>query len=178
MNRAPAALLSAALLAGCAQLTTRAPEEAVEFELRGRLAARYGDESFTGNLAWRHGRESDELLITSPLGQGVARIVRTGEGVLLTTAEPREYRAPDAESLTHEVLGFRLPLAGLADWVRAQPSKSEPFDLERSPNGRVRGIEQRGWRIEYPDYDEAGRPTRLRLLYPGIELRLVISQWN
>lgn len=173
MGRVLAALL---LVAGCAQLETRAPDDQV-FELTGRLAARQGQEAFTGNLSWRHAGSVDELLVTSPLGQGVARIVRKDDAVVLTTAEPREYRAPDVESLTEQALGFRLPLKGLADWVRARPTADTPAKVEKGPDGRVASIEQRGWRIEYLEY--AGeRPSRLRLAYPGIDLRLAISEWK
>jgi len=161
LRRSAAYALASLLLGGCAQLETRPAREA-EFDLAGRLAARYGEESFTGSIAWRHAKDFDEMLITTPLGQGVARIVREGDQVTLTTAEPREYHAADVESLTQQVLGFRLPLDGLADWVRGRPSP----DLER-----------RGWKIEYQEY--AGElPARLRLLYPGIELRLIISRWK
>ena len=171
-----AALLVALLLAACAQLQTATPDK-VLFELSGRLAARYGAESFSGNLAWRHAERADEMLITTPLGQGVARIVREGDTVIVSTAEPKEYRANDAESLTEQVLGFRLPLAGLADWVRARPSGGAAFKEEKSPDGRLQSLEQNGWKIEYQEYD-GERPKRLRLAYPGIELRLAISQWK
>ena len=171
-----AALLVALLLAACAQLQTAAPEKVV-FELSARLAARYGAESFSGNLAWRHAERNDEMLITTPIGQGVARLVREGDTVILSTAEPKEYRAADAESLTEQVLGFRLPLTGLADWVRARPSGDAAFKEAKSPDGRLQRLEQSGWTIEYQEYD-AERPRRLRLLYPGIELRLAISTWK
>lgn len=168
-----AALLAA--LASCAQLERSAPE-APQFELHARLAARYRDESFTGALAWRHGQRSDEMLITSPLGAGVARIVREGDAVTLTTAEPREYRAADAEALTEQALGFRLPLAGLADWVRGQAAES-PRAIQHFEDGRLKTLEQGGWKIEYQAY-EGERPARMRLLYPGIELRLAITEWK
>jgi outer membrane lipoprotein LolB len=159
-----AVLLSlVAFLAACAQVEIKPPVGPLDFELAGRIAARYGKESFTGNIAWRHAKGGDELLISTPTGQGVAQIVRQGEAVLLKTAEPREYRASDAESLTERVLGFPVPLEGLADWVQGRPSP---------------GLEGRGWRIEYQEYDEQRRPTRMRLTYQGIELRLAISQWN
>jgi outer membrane lipoprotein LolB len=159
-----AVLLSlAAFLAACAQVEIKPPAGPLDFELAGRIAARYGKESFTGNIAWRHAKSGDELLISTPTGQGVAQIVRQGEAVLLKTAEPREYRAVDAESLTERVLGFPVPLEGLADWVRGRPSPV---------------LESRGWKIEYQEYDEQRRPRRLRLTYQGIELRLAISQWN
>ncbi|HLS85381.1 MAG TPA: lipoprotein insertase outer membrane protein LolB [Burkholderiales bacterium] len=174
--RAAAAVVAIVLAAGCAQLGTQTPQDQL-FELAGRIAARQGDEAFSGNLRWRHAGSLDELLLTSPLGQGVARIVRKDGNVTLTTAEPREYRAPDAESLTEQTLGFRLPLAGLADWVRGRPSQDAPFDAERLADGRLRVLEQNGWRIEYLEYT-GGLPSRLRLSYPGIDLRLAISSWQ
>ena len=102
---------------------------------------------------------------------------KRGEEVVLTTAEPREYRAPDVESLTEQALGFRLPLRGLADWVRARPAPEAPAKVDKGGDGRISAIEQSGWRIEYQAY-EGERPSRLRLLYPGIDLRLAISEWK
>ena len=164
------------LAGGCAQLQTKVPQD-VEFDLSGRLAARYGQEAFTGNVAWRHAKSADEMLITSSLGAGVARIVRDGDSVVLTTAEPREYKAHDAEALTEEVLGFRLPLTGLADWVRGRASTDAPATAEYAPDGRLLSLQQQGWNIEFLEYQEK-RPSRLRLTYPGIELRLAISKWE
>ena len=155
------ALLACAWLAACAQLQTTGEQSL--FELNGRIAARYGQESFSGNVAWRHAERADEMLLSTPLGQGVARIVREGDAIILTTAEPKEYRARDSESLTEQVLGFRVPLEGLAQWVRGRPAPE---------------LEARGWRVEYQDRDPQGRPTRMRVTYPGIELRLAISEWK
>ena len=158
-----AALLAAALVAGCAQIELKPPQGPFEFDLAARIGARYGQESFTGNVAWRHASGGDEMFITTPFGQGVARIVREGEAVQLPTAEPRTYRSNDAEDLTERVLGFRVPIVGLAAWVQGKPAP----DLER-----------RGWKIEYQEYDESRRPARMRLTYQGIELRLAVMKWN
>ena len=156
-------VLLAALVAACTQVPIKPPEGPLEFSMSGRIAARYGAESFTGNIAWRHAREGDELLISTPTGQGIAQIVRQGDAVLLKTAEPREYRDNDPEALTKRVLGFPVPIDGLADWVQGKPSPQ---------------LESRGWKVEYQDKDAQGRPTRMRLTYQGIELRLAVSQWN
>jgi outer membrane lipoprotein LolB len=152
-----------ALVAGCAQVEVRPPQGALDFDLAGRIAARYGAESFTGNVTWRHARGGDEMLISTPFGQGVARIVREGQAVLLTTADGKEHRANDAEDLTERVLGFRVPIVGLADWVQGRPSPE---------------LESRGWKVEYQERDEQRRPTRMRLTYQGIELRLAVTQWR
>lgn len=166
------------ILAGCAQAPLRPPEGALEFHVLGRIAARYGNEGFTGNVDWRHAKDGDDMLIGTPLGQGVARIVREGEAVQLTASNGRQYSAPDAETLTGRVLGFRVPLEGLADWVRGQPLPDSAFQKDPSPDGRLRVLQQRDWRIEYLDYDENGRPRLMQLNYPGIQLRFVITEWK
>jgi outer membrane lipoprotein LolB len=169
-----AALASALLLGACA--TPRVDLQEVQFDLAGRIAARYRNEAFSANVGWRHARDGDEMQINTPLGQGVARIVRQGDVVTLTTADG-EHRAADAESLTEQVLGFRLPLAGLADWVRGRPSPGAPARTEYREDGKLARLEQGGWNIEYQEYAGA-LPSRLRLSYPGLELRLAISQWQ
>lgn len=166
------------LLAGCAAPSFLLPADGAEFELSGRIAARYRDDAGSGGLAWRHGVRSDEMLLTSPLGQGIARLVRAGDDVVLTTQDGREFRANDAESLTEQVLGFRVPLRGLADWVRGRPAPAPAPILQRVDGaGRLAELEQAGWRIEYLEYKD-GLPFRMKLSYPGLELRLAVSEWK
>lgn len=172
------ALAATLFASACAELQLRLPADDFQFELAGRIAVRFRDEASSGNLAWRHGHSGDEVLITTPLGQGIARIVRTRDGVVLTTPDAREHRAADAEMLTEQVLGFRLPLEGLADWVRARPGGG-PFEARRDASGRLAELQQSGWTIEYLEWREDARlPSRLKLTYPGIELRLAIAQWK
>lgn len=170
------AVVAALLGAGCAELP-RTPDDGFEFELTARFVARYRDEAASGILAWRHRAGRDDVLLSSPFGQGLARIARDGEAVTLVAGDDKRYTAADAETLTEEVLGFRLPLRGLADWVRARPSTDAPAAAEYAQDGRLLSLEQHGWRIEYSNY-EGARPTRLKLSYPGLELRLAISEWK
>lgn len=166
------------LLAACATPEFLFPAADAEFELSGRIAVRYRDDAGSGNISWRHGARADEMLLTSPLGQGLARIVRSGDEVVLTTQDGREFKAADAESLTEQVLGFRLPLLGLADWVRGRPAPGPaPTQQRADAAGRLAELEQAGWRIEYQEYAGA-LPSRLRLSFPGVELRLAISEWK
>ena len=172
------AVLAALLLSACAELQPIGAQQSVEFEIAGRIAVRYREEAASANIAWRHARESDELLITTPVGSSVARLVRDGNEFALTTSDQREYRANDAEALTEQVLGFRLPVAGLAHWVRARPTGGQPAEIVRNAQGRPESLEQSGWRVEYQDFRADGLPVRLKLTYPGIELRLAIHEWK
>lgn len=174
------AALALLLLAACAAPGFQLAAPDAEFELSGRIAVRYRDDAGSGNIAWRHSQRTDELLLSSPLGQGIARIARAGDEIALTMQDGREYKAADAEALTEQMLGFRLPIVGLADWVRGRvASAPAPAPTLNRPgaDGRIAELEQSGWRIEYQEY-QGKLPSRLRLTYPGVELRLAISEWK
>ncbi len=166
------------LLAGCAAPGLLLPAADAEFELSGRIAVRYRDDAGSGNITWRHGARTDEMLLTTPFGQGIARLARVGDEITLTAQDGREFKAADAESITERVLGFRLPLRGLAAWVRGRPAP-EPAPTQRRNDGagRLVELEQSGWRIEYLEY-EGKLPSRLTLTFPGLELRLAVSEWK
>src|SRR5207302_1656288 len=91
--------VAALLAAACAHVELK-PPATVEFELLGRIAARYAKDAFTGNLQWRHAGAGDEMLVTTPMGQGVARIVREGDGV----------ERPSLMRLTYQDVELRLAI--------------------------------------------------------------------
>jgi outer membrane lipoprotein LolB len=169
-------LVVALLLSACAALPESSAPAKGGFELHGRVAVRYGSDGASGRISWRHAPESDDLLIASSLGQGVARIRRVGGEVELF-ADGKEHRAPDAESLTERVLGWRLPLSGLPDWVQGRPSPGRPAEVRRDASDRVVTLVQDDWKIEYQEFD-GERPSRLRLTRPNLEIRLIVDQWS
>ena len=178
--RSLCAAVVALLVAACAAPSFLIPAADADFELSGRIAGRYRDDAGSGNIAWRHGARADEMLLTTPFGQGIARLARAGNEITLTTQDGREFRAADAESLTEQVLGFRVPLVGLADWVRGRPASKPapaPTRERRDAAGRLAELEQSGWKISYVEYAGA-LPARLTLSFPGLEFRLAISEWK
>jgi len=178
LRRGATAACAVLALAACAQLAPLGDRSGLVFELTGRFAVHTDKDAVSGRLAWRHAAAGDELLVTSALGQGLARLERDAGGARLVDAEGREHRAPDAESLAERVLGYRLPLAGLAHWVRGQPAEG-PAEEKRDAAGRLTWLRQHGWTVEYLGWEESeARPTRLRLGYPGLELRLAIDAWR
>ncbi len=169
------------LLAGCATIEEQAvPVGPIgdAFHISGRVSVKYGTEAASGRIDWRHDPTSDDLLISNPFGQGVARIVRHDALVSLTTSDQKVYQASDVETLTGQVLGWRLPLAGLPDWVRGRAAADAPAQIQRDSLQRLVKLRQSGWLVEFLDYGTNGLPDRLRLSREDVEIRLVIDQWR
>lgn len=171
------ALAAASCLPGCASVSPAlAPSET--FAIVGRVAVRYGDDAASGRVTWRHGEATDDLLFSSPLGQGIAEITRRDGVYTLVTANDQRFTAADPERLTEQALGWALPLGGLPDWVQGRPQpgvSAEP----RYDGGRLAELRQLGWTIEYSGYDERGQlPTRMRLRRGNLDIRLAIDEWQ
>jgi len=132
----------------------------------------------SGRITWQHDAASDDLLFSAPLGQGVARIVWRDSVASLTTSDQKLYQANDVETLTEQVLGWRLPLAGLPDWVRGRAAAGAPAQTQLDGSQRLVELRQSGWLVELGYGSDTGLPSRLRMSRQDVELRLVIDQWR
>jgi outer membrane lipoprotein LolB len=165
-----------------------ADSKAADFGLIGRVSVKGGKESFSGGVQWHHRERGDEILLLSPLGQTLAQIRRTPEGVYLTTSERESYYDANVENLTERVLGWRLPLMGLQYWVQSMSSPATVSAVDMNIDGQVMAIRQDGWTIDYLAYSTMApvqtsqtRTTLPRLLMlkrDGLQIKLVIDAWN
>lgn len=149
------------------------------FRVSGRFAVRAAEESGSGRLLWEHAPQSDDLTLSTPIGTGLAQLVRTKGQYTLSTNDGRVESDPDPDALTEKLLGWRLPIAGLPYWIRGRPLPDAPAQISRAANGRIETLRQSGWEIEYQAYhDELGVPQRMRLRRGALDLRLVLDQWQ
>ena len=177
------------LLGACAEVpslpghapsaTQQAVQPGQHFTASGRFALRHEDGSAAGRFSWQRQGESDSILLSDPLGRGIAEIVRTADGTRLTTADQRSLSAADADTLVHDALGYPLPVAGLSSWLIGQPAHpARAKTLERNPQGRPLRLAEDGWLIDYR-YEDSPLPSRLTARWgEQIELRLIIEDWQ
>lgn len=152
-----------------------------QFFLHARIGIQANGKGSSGSTRWRHNRFGDDISMLSPVGGTVAKIITGPEGVTLTTNDGRTLRADDAESLTQQHLGWRLPLDGLPDWALGRPTRKLAEKVEWDSIGRITRLSQSGWEIEYPEYMEASGyrlPKRINLQSKNLTLKLIIERWD
>ena len=139
-------------------------------------------ESVSGRFSLEIRGVQQILDLASPLGTTVARIEIEPSGARATGARMKEVRGADADALTEQLLGWPLPVSGLADWIEGRPVPSRVARVEREGE-RVVLLEQDGWTIRLPEYFEtAARPRRLVLERPAgantpsVVLRLIVDE--
>lgn len=155
------------LLSGCAvvaPLPARPPAgEIAQFAFVGRIAVRQGEVRHHAKIDWRHTPAMDEILLATPLGQGLAELARDATGARLVLADQRRFAADDWSALSQQVFGFALPLETSARWLLGDTAVTE------------------GWRVTIVERESAAAdalPIVIELERDDIAVRLKIDEWS
>lgn len=137
------------------------------FTAVGRLALSNGERRDHLRFQWEHSPESDQVLLMSPLGQGIAELTRDTQGARLLKGNQAPLFAANLTALTQQVFGSALPLEHLADWLRgAQPAMSGEID---------------GWTVAVLDVSPFRQHHLVRVLevkQGEVEMKLIIETWD
>lgn len=181
------------LLAGCASVRPALPpgdeSSARQTSWQGRFAVSADDPSnperradaANGSFTLTSVAGRSDLELVSPLGQIIARAkVEPGEATL-TLSDGKVLRAADADSLTEQSFGWKLPIDRLPDWLNGVAAGA----AERDSAGRLLSAVDHQWKLLVTDWN--GRaPRKLELNWPAdaaialkqgrrIRVRLVID---
>jgi outer membrane lipoprotein LolB len=189
-----AAFCATSLLAGCASArlasvglaepVLRPPRADIRrFLLEGRISVRQGESRHMAHLSWNHAPDHDNMLLTTPFGQGLAELSRDARGAHLRLSDQRQFDADDQEALAHRLFGLRLPLTALPQWVTGQISALKPGIAEDDATGRPQRRQAAGWQISYADYETPAvhaLPTLIEMRHEidDMEVRLKVDRWQ
>lgn len=181
------AILAGALLAGCSSLPPAAlpgRDQVRDFSLEARFALRVTlpdqvAQSSGGRLSWTHKSGDNRVLVSSPLGYGVAEIETTRQLSRLKTANGEIRESSDPDALMEEVTGQRLPVTRMPAWLLGRSGGGARIDTDQ--HNRPARLREAGWQVDYAyDQDDGSAlPARVTLSRNGeIELRLRIEEWK
>jgi outer membrane lipoprotein LolB len=179
-----AAALAASLVAtGCALAPATPTDRATldSFAVDARFALVFVDPARRsgnggGRLTWEHRPDGDRVLITNPLGIGIAEIDSVPGRATLRAADGQTREAADADTLIAAVTGQPLPVRRLPDWLRGRGAA-----VANDAESRPARLDEDGWRIDvtYASDDPAALPAAVVIARPGeFELRLRIDAWR
>ncbi|MBS1134427.1 MAG: outer-rane lipoprotein LolB [Burkholderiaceae bacterium] len=175
-----AGLALAVALAGCA--TAPLP---VERSYSGRFSAQAQGNGRASNVSGRFTvevRGNQQVIdLATPVGTTLARIEIEPGRATATGPEMQMASGPNADQLIEGLLGWRLPVSGLADWLEGRPEPSRPARTQMDSE-RISRIEQDGWTIRIEEYSTVtNKPRRLQLDrpmvngQPAVSVRLIVD---
>lgn len=152
-----------------------------DWTLAGRIAVKTEDDGWNGDLNWLQ-QQSDYLIqFSAPFGQGAFQLNRRNSDVEMRFSDGQLFRAPDAETLLFQQLGWHLPLSELRYWVTGVPQPQSDARLSHNQYGQLAELNQGQWKVSYPDYfavDKVMMPRKIVVKNHQLSVRLVIDKWS
>ena len=139
-----------------------------DFFVSGRLSLRQGDRRDFLKFDWQHGPAHDTVLLLTPLGQGVAELIRDDSGARLLRPGELPVVASDIAMLMSQLLGTAMPLDELGHWLSGR----------RGVSGSVAG-----WHVAvtqtmaHPSSPQGSLPRRLEATRDDVSLTLIVDEW-
>jgi outer membrane lipoprotein LolB len=152
----------------------------VDWEFRGRIAVKAGDEGFNGKFNWTQTGERFSASVSGPLGIGTVLIEGTDDAILLTDKDGKVTALIDPETELFIRYGWTIPVASLRYWALGIPDPLLPAETEIDDQGRLSHLLQGNWTVVISRYREnAGQemPRTLTATNPDTRVRMVIDKW-
>ncbi|GAP66699.1 outer membrane lipoprotein LolB [Mizugakiibacter sediminis] len=194
-RRLPAALILLAL-AACAPVAVRrggdaellaaqaARERALapldRWSLTARIVVSNGKDGGSGTLEWMQDGAEYTFVVRAPVTGKSFRLQGGPDGAVLEGLDTQPLRDADAERLLARELGWHVPLAELAAWVRGLRAQG-PAELAFGADGLPSTLEQDGWRVEYRDWYTDRQPPLPQKVFAErapYRVRVAIERWQ
>jgi outer membrane lipoprotein LolB len=151
------------------------------FTLSGRLAIRQARHSELLRLDWVHAPDRERLSLSSPLGSQVMLLEETVGHARLSLPDRDPIDATDDSQLMQSLLGYVLPVRGLADWVTGQLPAEAAVRSEGSGDQYTLHFVDQGWTGTLQRWRSLGGgavPGLIVVAREDLQLRLVVDYWN
>jgi len=151
-----------------------------DWEFKGRIAVKAGDEGFNGKFNWWQHDDAFNATVGGPLGMGTVRIEGGGRSVVLTDNGGVKTVLTDAELELRHRYGWSIPITSLRYWALGIPDPSMAAVTEIDGEGLLVRLQQSNWIVEISRYREGGGQLMPRILSatnPDTRVRMVIDKW-
>ncbi len=159
-------------MGGCA---TTPPADDLTARLTGRLGVTVQDapdRSFSANFELRGDARQGRLILTNALGLQLGEALWSPLGAELVTSDGRT-RYASAPDMAEDLIGERVPLQALPDWLRGRPWTGAPHTEQSAP---LQGFAQEGWLIDRANLAQGRLTAQRPQPAPAITVRVRLDR--
>lgn len=150
-----------------------------DWSFAGRVAVSQGNNGGSGRIEWQQSGADFDIKLSAPITRQSWHLWRQDGLVNLAGLEGGIRQGEDAEALLAEATGWRIPVAAMTAWVRGMRADG-PSEVSFGPEGLPATIEQKGWAVEYRNWDRTSPPLPVKVFAKQgqASVRLVIEAWD
>ncbi len=153
------------------------------WNIEGMIAVRnqVKNDSGSANWKWEQNHSNYTMLFYGPMGAGTQKLSGGPGKVVLQMADGKTATARSPEALLASQTGWRLPVSSLYYWIRGLPVPGLSAEKKFDSFNHLTQLNQQGWMIQYLRYTSVNQvdlPTKIFLVNPQMNVKMIISQWN
>jgi len=152
-----------------------------DWEFRGRIAVKTGDEGFNGKFNWAQTGDEFYATVSGPLGIGTVVIEGSNDAMIVTDKDGVRTPLIEPETELFARYGWTIPVTSLRYWALGIPDPSLEALTDVDDAGKLLSLEQSNWTVSISRYREhAGQqmPRTLTARNPDTRVRMVIDKWT
>lgn len=190
--------LNALVLSGCASFETsntnvewdahqQRLDTITQYSSNGKLGYISPEQRQSLNFQWKHAQHSQQLRLTTFLGQTALNLKITPEGAVVETYDDDTYSSKDANTLIYQLTGLTIPVEYLNHWLLGDPTGADAYQLNDTNTVAALNklIDGQLWQLEYIEYTDIQfsgvalpLPKKLKLKQQDIAINIVITKWD
>lgn len=151
--------------------------------LRAHMGVSDGQHGGSGTLIWIQNGEHFSFTVRAPITGRSFRLTGGPDGAVLKGLDRGPVHGPNAQVLLARVLGWRVPIKPLHDWVRGLRAGGAASDavLRFGHDGLPSLLKQDGWTVQYRDWFtniDPALPSKVYAAHGNYHVRLSIRSWS
>ena len=151
---------------------------AASYAVSGKAVIRSPQGGQRLSFRWQQARGEYRISVWGALGVGRVQLSGTQQAISVFKGGGDAMSGPAAQMMD-QYLGWSVPLEAMGSWLLGEPATTLGQDLVTTDNrGRVTGLRQGGWEIEFSQYEwvnDRWRPKRMDITGGQISMRVVLS---
>ena len=151
-----------------------------DWEFRGRIAVKAGDEGFNGKFNWSQTGDQFYATVSGPLGIGTVVIEGSDDAMIVTDKDGTRTPLIEPETELYNRYGWTIPVTSLRYWALGIPDPTAEAVTDVDAAGKLVSLEQRNWKLNISRYKESAgeqMPRTLTVTNPNTRVRMIIDKW-
>ncbi len=153
-----------------------------EYSLTGKMAYIGENKRQSLNFYWKKTHLSEELRLTTLLGQTALLLNIDQYGATVVTREGETYSHISGNILIKQLTGLSIPINQLSEWIKGLPTDADHYQLNDSNtlSELSKQIDGQVWDLNFKKYTQQNGvvlPLSLILKQDRTKLKIAVSKW-
>lgn len=151
------------------------------WQVDGRVGLSDGRRAGSMGFVWKYRDNGHFIHLRTTAGGKQWQLRFNADGAVLEGGEVGRLEGPHPDALVEEAVGWPIPVAAMAWWIRGLIPPQGMQELEYGNDGELLRVHQAPWALNYKHfrpYQDLMLPARLDATAENYQVRIAVGEWR